>query len=60
LKRRYPLPSVLKDIENGLAAFVERSGFDVRCDQTAIIFFLVIGIAPRNVCIGAFPKHQRP
>jgi hypothetical protein len=26
----------------------------------AIIFSFVIGIASRNVCIGVFPKHQRP
>jgi hypothetical protein len=39
---------------------VERSGFGVRCGQAAIIFSFVIGIASRKVCIGVFPKHQRP
>ena len=38
----------------------ERSGFGIRRCQAAIIFSFVIGIASRKVCVGVFPKHQRP
>ena len=38
----------------------ERSGIAVRRGQAAMIFSLVIGMASRKVCIGVFPKHQRP
>jgi hypothetical protein len=52
--------SVLAGTRSDRRRLVERSGVAVRCGQAASIFSFVSGTASRNVCIGVFPKHQRP
>jgi hypothetical protein len=51
---------VLAGTRSDIWCLIERSVFGVRSGQAAIIFSFVTGIASRKVCIGVFPKHQRP
>ena len=51
---------VLADTRSDRRCLVERSGLMSDVLKAALIFSFVIGSASWKVCIGVFPKHQRP